>query len=527
MKRVVCALLLSIAFTATAFASDAPSGEFIGGSWSGMLAFPKAPLLFVITFGNDGGKLSATASSPYQSNTSIPVDSVSLSNGKLSFTIARLDVRYEGTLNDNAISGTFTQHGLTLPLVLTSSAIGTNDLAGTWLGTLMTTGGSILLALHVADGTGGALSATLDSPYQRGFGIPVTSVLASRGTFAFAVASLGAAFSGKMNGDTIAGTFTQAGQNLPLTLARPAASVAADSPRDPDSTAGPDISLQTATGTIYGTLTLPAKLPAPVVLIVAGSGPVDRNGNAGTMLRTNAYEELAAALAQRGVASVRYDKRGVGASAKAAPAESDVRIDTYANDVAAWIRQLSADKRFSRTIVAGHSEGSLLGILALQRAKGDAFVSLEGAGRPAGVILDEQLKRNLPAALDAKAEAVVAQLEQGKTVADTPPELAALFRPSVQPYLISYMKYDPAKEIAKLTVPVTIVQGTADVQVTMDDANALKRGAPNAKLVVVQGMDHVLKHAPDTSQAGVAAAYGNPSLPIEPQVVDAVAAAAQ
>ncbi len=292
------------------------------------------------------------------------------------------------------------------------------------------------------------------------------------------------------------------------------------------SAADVDISLQTATGAIYGTLAVPAKLPAPVVLIVAGSGPVDRNGNAGTALRTNAYEQLAAALAQRSVASVRYDKRGVGASASVATSEKDLRIETYADDVVGWLAQLNSDKRFSRTIVAGHSEGSLLGILALQQGKANAFVSLEGAGRPAGAVLDEQLKRNLPAELDKKAEAVVAQLEQGKTAADPPPELAALFRPSVQPFIISYMKYDPAKEIAKLALPATIVQGTADVQVTMDDANALKRGAPSAKLVVVQGMNHVLKHAPDTSsQAAVIAGYADPSLPIEPRVIDAVVAA--
>src|SRR5262249_40521751 len=124
-----------------------------------------------------------------------------------------------------------------------------------------------------------------------------------------------------------------------------------------------NISLQTPSGTIYGTLTLPAKLPAPVVLIVAGSGPVDRNGNAGVSLRTNAYAMLAAALAQQGIASVRYDKRGVGASADAVTSPSTLRIETYAGDVAAWVKQLNADKRFSRTIVAGHSEGSLLGIL--------------------------------------------------------------------------------------------------------------------------------------------------------------------
>ncbi|HEY1978062.1 MAG TPA: alpha/beta fold hydrolase [Candidatus Baltobacteraceae bacterium] len=310
-------------------------------------------------------------------------------------------------------------------------------------------------------------------------------------------------------------------------LASAGACVAAAGARVAVAAAESDIALQTPSGTIYGTLALPAKLPAPVVLIVAGSGPVDRNGNAG-MLQTNTYSLLARALAQRGIASVRYDKRGVGASAMPATLEKDLRVETYADDVAAWVRQLTSDKRFSRTIVAGHSEGSLLGILALQQAKANAFVSLEGAGRPIGVVLDEQLKKRLSPDLDKKAEAVVAQLEQGKTVADPPPELLALFRPSVQPYFISLMKYEPAKEIAKLTVPVTIVQGTADAQVTMDDANALKGGAPSAKLVVVQGMNHVLKHAPDTSsQAAIAAGYTDPSLPIEPQVVDAIVAASQ
>jgi hypothetical protein len=191
------------------------------GTWSGMLAFPKASLLFVMTFGNDGGKLSATAASPYQGGTSIPVDSLSLENGKLSFTIPKLGVSYEGTVSTNAVSGTFTQNGTKVPLVLTPSAIGTKDLAGTWLGTITAPNGSILLGLHVTDGPDGALSATLDSPYQNGFGIPVTSIASKNGTLAFALSNLGASFSGKIGDQTISGTFMQNGQTFPLTLARP------------------------------------------------------------------------------------------------------------------------------------------------------------------------------------------------------------------------------------------------------------------------------------------------------------------
>lgn len=283
-----------------------------------------------------------------------------------------------------------------------------------------------------------------------------------------------------------------------------------------------EITLTTATGSIYGTLTLPEKLPAPIVLLIAGSGPTDRNGNNGPV-RANTYGLLATALAARGIATVRYDKRGVAASATAGPSENDLRFDTYADDAAAWLHMLAADKRFSKLVVAGHSEGSLLGMLAVQRAPATAYVSLEGAGRKAPAILLEQLKPKLPAELYAQADAVLTQLSQGHTVANPPAELASLFRPSVQPYLISWFKYDPAVEIAKIKIPATIVQGTADIQVTPADANALKQADPLASLVVVQGMNHMLKYAPDiSSQAAILKGYTDPSLPIDPQVVEAI-----
>lgn len=286
--------------------------------------------------------------------------------------------------------------------------------------------------------------------------------------------------------------------------------------------------LVTPTGTLYGTLMLPpGQPPYKVVFIIAGSGSTDRNGNSPMLPGKNdTYKLLAASLAQKGIASLRYDKRGIAESAPAMTSENELRFDTYVEDAAGWMKQLRADKRFSKLTVAGHSEGSLVGMLAAQRVAADGYVSLEGAGRPAPVVLREQLKKNLPPTLYPIADGIIARLQQGQTVDAVPPEFAALFRASVQPYLISWFKYDPAAEIAKVSAPATIVQGTADVQVTMADAQALAKGDPRAKLVVVQGMNHVLKYAPDTSsQTAILKGYEDASLPVDPKAVGAVASA--
>lgn len=287
------------------------------------------------------------------------------------------------------------------------------------------------------------------------------------------------------------------------------------------------MTLVTPTGTLYGTVTVPNGAPPyPVVLIIAGSGPTDRDGNSGP-IHPDTYKLLAAALAHDGVASLRYDKRGIAASAAAGPKESDVRFDTFVDDAVAWIDQLRKDKRFSSVTIAGHSEGALIGTVAAERTPVHALLLLEGAGRPAPAVLREQLKPKLPPDLYAHADAIISQLQAGHTVPNPPPELAALFRESVQPYLISWFKYDPAAELAKVRVPVTIVQGSADIQVTMEDADALRKADPNARFVLVNGMNHVLKYYPDNSSLQAALkGYQDPSLPVDPKVVQAAEQAA-
>jgi hypothetical protein len=293
------------------------------------------------------------------------------------------------------------------------------------------------------------------------------------------------------------------------------------------------IALTTASGTINGTLTVRPEdvLADPVVLLIAGSGPTDRDGNSPMLPGKNdALKQIAYALAARGIASVRYDKRGIAASAAAGPKESNLRFDMYVDDAVGWVRLLRADKRFSRITIAGHSEGSLIGMLAAVRAPADGYVSLEGAGRPAAVVLREQLDKNLVTLpeLRAHSDHIIDELTAGRTVADVPVALAPAYRVSVQPYLISWFKYDPAHEIAAVRGRAAIVQGTADVQVTTTDGEALHGALPSANYVVVQGMNHVLKHAPDTSsEQAILAGYTDPTLPVEPRVIETIAAVAR
>lgn len=279
--------------------------------------------------------------------------------------------------------------------------------------------------------------------------------------------------------------------------------------------------------TLHGTLLLPdGEAKVPGVVIVAGSGATDRDGNSrlGTQtLKNDSLKLLAEQLAARGIASLRFDKRAIAASHVANLDESSLRFATYVADAVKWTALLAADPRISRVVLIGHSEGALVATMAAETVPVAGVVTIAGAGEPAAAVLRRQFQSGaLPAPLIAPAEATLDSLVAGKPVAAPPPELLALFRPSVQPYLMSWLPLDPAKELAKLTVPVLIVQGSTDLQIGESDARALAAANPAAKLVVIPGMNHVLKTAPADRAANVAT-YHDPSLPLAPGLIDAVA----
>ncbi|THU34075.1 alpha/beta hydrolase [Niastella caeni] len=279
--------------------------------------------------------------------------------------------------------------------------------------------------------------------------------------------------------------------------------------------------LHTATGDITGTLTLPEKQnKIPVALIIAGSGPTDRNGN-NPMMKNESLQKLAQGLASNNIASLRFDKRGIGESKSAAKSEADLRFEDYINDVRGWIELLKKDARFTKIFVAGHSEGSLIGMIAALHAA-DGFVSIAGAGRSADKILKEQLASQPPAVKDSSYP-IIDSLIKGKTVQNVPKMLFVLFRPSVQPYMISWFHYDPQIEIKKLTIPVLILQGTNDLQVTVEDANLLAKSNTKAQLALIKNMNHVLRIVEGDRKENLAA-YITPTLPISEELVTTISA---
>ena len=273
------------------------------------------------------------------------------------------------------------------------------------------------------------------------------------------------------------------------------------------------ITLNTDSGNIEGSLIVPiSSKKIPIVIIIAGSGPTDRNGN-NPMMTNNSLKMLAEGLFDNGIASVRFDKRGIAKSKNAAPSEAALRFENYVDDVKAWIKLINTDDRFKEIIVLGHSEGSLIGMIASQNEQVDKFISLAGAGYPAGEILRTQLMMQ-PAFILEPSLPIIDKLERGETEADVPQILISLFRPSLQPYLISWFKYNPQEAISILKCPVLIIQGTTDIQVSLKDAEKLSESNREAKKVIIEGMNHILK-ASELDRLKNIQTYSNPGLPLK------------
>lgn len=313
--------------------------------------------------------------------------------------------------------------------------------------------------------------------------------------------------------EQVEGTFTQNGQTFPITL-NPYEEVDASITYE-------EHSIPVFDGELKVALQMPEQPTGELVIIQAGSGPTNKDGNTIGGGSNNSLKMIAESLADQGIASIRYDKRGIGENTALIAKEEDLTFDMYVQDVTSIVDYAKKDSRFTEVHLLGHSEGALIMAIAAQKSNIDSLISIAGAGRPADEILKEQLAASLPPNLLVESEKALQQLKAGNKVGKVSTELQSLFRPSVQPYMVSWLKYNPQHEINNVKVPILILQGKMDIQITEEDAENLKSANGKAQLHYFDYMNHVLKDVQGSREQNMAS-YSNPQLPLANGLLDEI-----
>lgn len=270
---------------------------------------------------------------------------------------------------------------------------------------------------------------------------------------------------------------------------------------------------------VYGTLLQPKAESTDIIIIIGGSGPTDRNGNQ-QMMQNNSLKMLAQDLAQEGIASFRYDKRIFTLLKQRALQEEKLRFDDFIEDAVSVIDYFKKKNNFKRIFVLGHSQGALVGMLAALQTPVDGYISLAGAGQSIDQVIVNQIGIQMPGLKDETIEALATLKEKGK-VKDFNPALASILRSELQPFMASWMQYDPAQEIKKLNVPVLVVNGTKDLQVDVQEAQYLQAALPVAQLEIIENMNHVLKTVMGNDMEN-AKTYNDTSIALSEKLVPAL-----
>ncbi|WP_310595508.1 serine aminopeptidase domain-containing protein [Flavobacterium sp.] len=265
-------------------------------------------------------------------------------------------------------------------------------------------------------------------------------------------------------------------------------------------------------GTLYSPLKQSNK--TNLVILIAGSGPTDRDGNQ-KGLTNNSLKLLAEALANNGIAVYSYDKRIFAQIASGKLDEASLSFDNFIDDAKAVIQYFKNQKKYHSITIAGHSEGALIGMVAAD-GNADGYISIAGAGRPIDEVLVEQIGKQAPF-LKEEVQKNLETLKSGTTFELKNQMLASLFRASVQPYMISWIKYNPQSEIKKLHVPTLLINGDKDIQVSVNDAQLLQQAKPEAQLKIISNMNHIFKEIKG-DEAENKASYTNPDLPISKEL---------
>ena len=273
------------------------------------------------------------------------------------------------------------------------------------------------------------------------------------------------------------------------------------------------------TSLIDGILIVPeSSTTMPLAIIIGGSGPVDRNGNQ-QMLENNSIKFLAEGLYENGIATFRYDKRIVKQMKMRTIDESKIRFGDFIGDAVAILEYFKNKKQFSKIFIIGHSQGSLVGMVAAQKGA-DGFISLAGAGQAIDAVIVDQLLKQAPGLAD-NARSSFDDLREYGTASDFNPGLASIFRNDIQPFIRSWMAFDPKVEIAKLTMPVLIVNGTKDLQVQISEAEILHAAKPDATYKIIENMNHIFKQV-EGNDLENSKTYNQYNLPVMPELIEVV-----
>ncbi|MGV6845101.1 MAG: alpha/beta hydrolase [Lutibacter sp.] len=280
-----------------------------------------------------------------------------------------------------------------------------------------------------------------------------------------------------------------------------------------------EVDIPTTSVTIKGTLLSPIEVKnKPLVILIPGSGPTDRDGN-NAFMKNNSLKLLAEALSENNIATYRYDKSVLSLSKKDTLEIKNLTLNTFIQEAKTVIKYFKNQPSFSKIIVAGHSQGSLVGMIA-SKNEADAFISLEGAGRTIDKIIISQIQTQAPYLKDETIR-ILNELKKGKLVTDYNPILASLFNKTIQPFLISWINYNPQLEIKKLKIPVLIIQGTADIQTSVQDGILLSQSVPQATFDTISKMNHLFKIIKGNILENKLS-YNNPSLPISDKLTQKI-----
>ena len=405
-------------------------------------------------------------------------------------------------------------------LIFMASSLFAQNITGNWQGNIDIKGAQLPIVFHFTKDDSGNITGKWDSPKQNANGLPFSAINVKSDSLDLEIKMINGSYRGQfINADSISGVWNQNGHDMPLNFSR----ITGNDAQEKTISVYPnekEISITSAAGSkLYGTL-LSKNNQQKIAIIVAGSGPTDRNGNSTMRPATNEYEQVAHALDSQNIATFRYDKRGIAKSTLANFKESDVVFEDYVKDAEKIFDYLHDTLGFKNVFFIGHSEGSLIGMLASQKKKVAGYISVAGAGRPIDAVLEEQMQNQpFPDSVKQQIPQIFNQLKEGEEVNNFPEILAPLFRKSIQPYMISWLKYTPEKEIKKLNCPVLIIQGGCDVQVKVEDANNLHNGNKKNALEIIPTMSHTLKDAGQNC-INQQQTYTDGSMPIDPVLVD-------